>query len=255
MRLISIVTIAKNHAGGLDATLQSIENLQGVNIEIVLVIGSSIDETLKIAQRFTEKSKLRAVLVLQTSSGIYEAMNEGISACSGDSIIFMNAGDRFENKDCLSKLATELSIHEVGVVIGGYIVDKEGQVARLGIRENITPLNFAFNRSGGCHQAMLYKTSTIKSMNLFPLEYRLAADFDLTLRIIASFGGRRIPDLVAVIEPGGVADAGIVRVHREKHRSRSKFFEKHYLVLYSLIWMSLAIIKVTLKIHYRKLLR
>lgn len=255
MKTTSIITIAKNHATGLQATLTSIELLEGVNFEIILVIGSSNDRTLQIAQEFTERTSLKVRLLLQSGSGIYEAMNEGAQACSGDSILFMNAGDCFENAFSLKELVRELKTHKVGVVIGGYIVDKVGQTSHVKRSGRVTPFSFAFNRRGGCHQAMLYKTDAIKQLNLFPLQYRLAADFDLTLRVILAFGGRRIPQLIAVIEPGGVADKGIVQVHKEKHLSRSILFGKKYLSAYSYIWSLAAITKFRIKHLSRNFLK
>ncbi len=247
MKLTSIITIAKNHAVGLQATLNSIESLVGVDFEVVLVIGSSRDGTLQVAQEFTDRTSLDVRLLIQSSSGIYEAMNEGVLASSGDSIIFMNAGDCFENSFSLKELVRELDTHKVGVVIGGYVVDKVGQNRHVMGPGIVTPLSFAFNRKGGCHQTMLYVTDSIKALNLYPLEYRLAADFDLTLRVILSFGGRRISSLIAVIEPGGVADKGIVQVHKEKHRSRSKLFGKKYISVFSFIWSVAAITKFRMK--------
>jgi glycosyltransferase involved in cell wall biosynthesis len=253
--LTTIVTIAKNHEKGLQATLESIQILENVNIEVILVVGLSTDRTIEIAEKFAETTTLKVKLIIQTSSGIYEAMNEGVLASSGSSIIFMNAGDCFENPYGLKALLTELTLFEVGVVIGGYSIDSFGKEAHVKRRGELSPIEFAFNRTGGCHQAMLYDTNCIKSLNLYPLEYRLAADFDLTLRIISSFGGRRIAELIALVEPGGVADKGIIQVHKEKHHSRSTLFGRKSVTAYSFFWCYAAIAKISIRNQSKKLLR
>lgn len=252
MNLTTIVTIAKNHEKGLEATLKSIETLENVNIEVVLVVGPSTDRTVEIAEKFAETTTHIVKLILQTGSGIYEAMNEGVLASSGNSVIFMNAGDCFENPHSLEKLLIELTAFEVGVVIGGYSVDDFAKETHVKKRGELRPLNFAFNRTGGCHQAMLYDTKCVKSLNLYPLEYRLAADFDLTLRIISSFGGRRIPEIITLVEPGGVADKGIIQVHKEKHLSRSIFFGQKALTAYSFFWCYAAIMKISVRNQLKK---
>ena len=253
MDLTTIVTIAKNHEKGLEATLESIQTLENMKIEVVLVVGPSTDRTTEIAEKFAATTTHMVKLILQTGSGIYEAMNEGVLASSGTSVIFMNAGDCFENPYGLKKLLIELTAFEVGVVIGGYSIDNFGKETHVKRGGELSPLNFAFNRTGGCHQAMLYDTNCIKSLNLYPLEYRLAADFDLTLRIITSFGGRRIPELIALVEPGGVADKGIIQVHKEKHRSRSTLFGRKPVTAYSFFWCYAAIMKISIRNQLKKL--
>lgn len=255
MDLITIVTIAKNHEKGLQATLESIQKLENVNFEVVLVVGSSTDRTTEIAEKFAENTTHMVRVILQTGSGIYEAMNEGVLASRGTSVIFMNAGDCFENPYSLKKLFIELTTFKVGVVIGGYSIDNFGNEAHVKRGGKLRPIDFAFNRTGGCHQAMLYDTNCVKSLNLYPLEYRLAADFDLTLRIISSFGGRRIPELIALVEPGGVADMGIIQVHKEKHLSRSIFFGRNPVTVYSFIWCYAAIAKISIRNKLKKLFR
>ena len=249
--LTTIVTIAKNHENGLQVTLNSIEKLENVSIEVILVVGSSTDRTIEIAKKFIQSTGLRVKLILQTSSGIYEAMNEGLLASSGSSVIFMNAGDCFENPFGLEELVKELSVSRAGVVVGGYSVDNLRKETYVKKRGELRPFTFAFNRTGGCHQSMLYDINCIKSLNLYPLEYRLAADFDLTLRIISSFGGRRIPELIALVEPGGVADKGIIQVHKEKHRSRSILFGRKLITAYSLFWCYAAIAKISIRRHVK----
>jgi len=252
LQTTSIITIAKNHKAGLRRTLESISCLEGVNFEVVLVIGESSDGTLEVGRKFVETSFRQSVLISQEESGIYEAMNEGIKAAKGDSIIFMNAGDCFENSSCLRKMQIELDNNDIGVVIGGYVVEGLEQRPRIGTRKDISPSRFAFNRHGGCHQAMLYRTTAVKFFGGYSLDYRLAADFDLTLRIISTFKGLRIPILVALIEPGGVADMGIIEVHSEKHLSRKRILIKKHMVLYSLLWSFAAKTKIRLKGQFKK---
>jgi glycosyltransferase involved in cell wall biosynthesis len=251
--MTSIITIVKNHKHGLCKTLDSIGKLEEGEFEVILVVGESLDGTLQVAKDFVTDSSVDSVLICQEGSGIYEAMNLGIQAAKGNSMIFMNAGDCFESPTSLRKMQYELETHNVGVVIGGYVLDGYGSMARVSKRARVTPLGFAFNRRGGCHQAMLYRSSAINHFGGYPIRYRLAADFDLTLRIIATFEGLRVPILVALIEPGGVADKGIIQVHNEKHFSRKENFNKTYIIVYSLFWCLAAKSKIKTKIMLHKI--
>ena len=113
---ISVVTIAKNHALGLTHTLDSLRSQSFQNWESIIVVGKSTDETLLVAENYRSMDP-RVRVVEQLDSGIYEAMNLGISASIRDSIYlnFMNAGDVFYSTDSMQKMIEILE--EEGIII------------------------------------------------------------------------------------------------------------------------------------------
>ena len=92
MRL-SIITINKNNAAGLEKTAKSIAKLCDKSIcEWIVIDGNSNDGSQSIVQDYKEKI---AVFISESDNGIYDAMNKGVTHCSGDYVVFMNSGDCF----------------------------------------------------------------------------------------------------------------------------------------------------------------
>ena len=243
MAVISIVTIAKDHAPGLLVTHKSILEQDFIEWEMVIVIGASSDETLAYAYEL-QLLDSRIKVFEQGGLGIYQAMNEGLSIASADLIWFMNAGDRFTDSKVVSLAIVELVNSKAAMVIGGYQIDSgyKNQAYSYSYRR-ITPFKFAFNRRGGCHQAMIFRKSALIRAGGFNTRYSLASDFDLALKIIMSEKAIRVPEIYASIEPGGLAVQGITQVYRQKHDIRKELLQRRHITLLSFFWTYLAKLK------------
>ena len=244
---VSVITVVKNDAPGLGLTYANLVQQSLVDWEMIIVVGESTDNTLGLAQEIQSKD-IRVRLIKQLGKGIYPAMNDGLGATSGEFTWFMNAGDRFATKDVLNQALGELSRSNAAIVIGGYRVnnDSNGRVYSFS-NKIVTAREFAFTRRGGCHQAMMFSTKVLRFVGGFDTTFSLASDFDLVLRVIKVARVVRVPEVYAVIEPGGRADQGIYIVHREKHKIRQQILGGPFIFLSSLIWTLLARIKISLR--------
>ena len=98
--LISVVTVVLNATGEIQRTLGSVQEQEYKNVEHIVIDGGSTDGTVEIIRQ------ARAGLGFwssQPDSGIYQAMNRGLSKASGDLIGMLNAGDRYP-PDAISAL-------------------------------------------------------------------------------------------------------------------------------------------------------
>lgn len=101
---ISVITIVLNNKNFFMHTLNSVSNQNYENLEYIVVDGGSIDGTLEYIKK---NSKKIDKWISGKDSGIYDAMNLGLKLASGDWILFLNAGDRFSNKNVLSNILKE----------------------------------------------------------------------------------------------------------------------------------------------------
>ena len=244
---ISIVTIVKDHVDGLTDTHASILKQTHSDWEMLIVVGSSSDCTLLTA-RAMESHDGRIKVLEQKGEGIYGAMNEGLEIASAEFVWFMNAGDKFAAVDILEKALIEISHRNIGLLVGGYKIDggSPRQVYAFPNKE-LKKFSFAFNRRGGCHQAMIFRTLPLKKMGGYDPSFSLAADFKLILKVIRDEGAHRVSDVYAEIEPGGRADQGILLVHSQKHKIRKEILKGTVANFLSFAWTKLASSKVRLK--------
>jgi glycosyltransferase involved in cell wall biosynthesis len=91
--LISIITVVYNGAAFLEQTIESVINQTYKNIEYIVIDGGSTDGTLDIIDKYQEHV---AHFVSEPDKGLYDAMNKGIAAASGDLIGTINSDDWYE---------------------------------------------------------------------------------------------------------------------------------------------------------------
>lgn len=88
--VLSLVTVTKNCVTTIERTLDSVQRIKSAYIEYVIVDGASTDGTLEAIE---SRKGLVDVLVSESDSGIYNAMNKGVSLAQGTYICFINGDD------------------------------------------------------------------------------------------------------------------------------------------------------------------
>lgn len=95
--LISIVTVVYNGEKFIESAIQSIIEQTYKNIEYIIVDGNSTDSTLDIIKKYDNKIDY---WLSENDTGIYDAMNKGISLCNGDFIGILNSDDFYNLETC-----------------------------------------------------------------------------------------------------------------------------------------------------------
>lgn len=177
---ISIITVVRNDAQGLELTLANLVSLDYPNLELIVVDGASNDDTPNVAHKYYGSI---AQYLSEPDTGIYDAMNKGLRLATGDYVWFVNAGDRVASTDGLERLMTtdgELSDIYYGEAV---VVDTEGR--RLGLRRKKLPKKLTWRslRRGMvvCHQAFIVRRQIAP---LYDLKYRYAADIEWQIQCL-----------------------------------------------------------------------
>lgn len=163
---ISIITVTYNAGIMLEKTLNSIQKQQYGNKETIVVDGKSTDNSLTVIQRYTGNGT-----VTQWSSepdkGIYDAMNKGVNRCSGQWVIFMNAGDTFASDDVLQQVFSN-EWDDVDIVYGDVVKDEHIKTA---------PEHYhLYHRMLFCHQCVFVRRQCLVDIP-FDISHRLSADY------------------------------------------------------------------------------
>lgn len=178
---VSIVTVCYNSAKDIEQTILSIVNLNYDNIEYIVIDGASTDGTVDIIKKYaeggSESRKHRHHIskwVSEPDKGIYDAMNKGIAAATGDYIINMNAGDKL--LDIPVKCLEEAQRKKYAGVCG-CIVDEYGKVYRPEFNYKVRLYNTL------PHQALFYNR---QKMGRYDLQYKIVSDYDYNLNMFLS---------------------------------------------------------------------
>jgi len=96
---VSIVTVSLNAAGTISDTLQSVLRQQAsFPIEHICIDGGSTDGTRRIIDEFARINP-RLVRIYEPDRGLFDAMNKGLRAATGEYLLFLNADDFLIGQD------------------------------------------------------------------------------------------------------------------------------------------------------------
>lgn len=178
----SIITITYNAEKVLEETIQSVISQTYHHIEYIIVDGASKDNTMAIVERY--QANISRV-ISEPDKGLYDAMNKGIAAATGDYLCFLNAGDCLHEDDTIQKAVASITHKELPDIIYGHtaLVDGNGHFLRMRRLAPPEQLNWKSFKTGMlvCHQAFWVKRSLAGS---YDLSYRFSADFDWCIRVM-----------------------------------------------------------------------
>lgn len=105
--MLSIVTINRNNAIGLEKTMRSVAAQTCKEFEYIVVDGASTDGSVETVKKHeAEFNHLK--WVSEPDSGIYNAMNKGLRMTSGDYIQILNSGDSLATPDVMERMLSAL---------------------------------------------------------------------------------------------------------------------------------------------------
>ena len=130
--VLTIITINRNNAAGLEKTMQSVLSQTRMDFEYVVVDGASTDDSVDVVKRLAPDFGDRLKWISEPDKGIYNAMNKGIGMATGEYIEILNSGDSLAEKDVVEKMysAVEKEGHP-SILYGNMLKDfPDGHVHR-----------------------------------------------------------------------------------------------------------------------------
>lgn len=106
--VLTIITINRNNAAGLEKTMQSVLSQTRPDFEYVVVDGASTDGSEEVIRRFAECFGDRLKWVSEPDKGIYNAMNKGIGMATGEYVQILNSGDSLASPEVVERMYTTL---------------------------------------------------------------------------------------------------------------------------------------------------
>ncbi len=177
---VSIITVVYNAVETLEKSILSVISQGYSNIEYIIIDGGSTDGTIEIIEKY--KSKI-SYFISEKDKGLYDAMNKGIIACSGEIIGILNADDTFFSNNTIQKIVDFYnSSSEIEACIGDVVQhDENGKIRRYYSSKNWNPnkLRYGFMPP---HPSIFIRKELFKKYGLYSLNYKIGADFEMVVR-------------------------------------------------------------------------
>jgi lipopolysaccharide biosynthesis glycosyltransferase len=184
--LINIITVAYNAKDDLEKTIRSVICQDYPRINYIVIDGGSKDGTKEMVAKYKDKID---IFISEKDSGIYEAMNKGISKVKEGYLNFLNAGDCFISPRVISDTFRDIG-DAYDIVYGKIIPGRITAEKKRHSQENLdfTKKNLLRHNSATlCHQAMFTKKEIVP---LYDTSYKIKGDLDWYFEIV-----ERNPDL------------------------------------------------------------
>ena len=218
---ISVITPVFNDprvARALDSILSQRHEHE---LELIVVDAGSADCTMEILEGYRDSL---TTLISEPDEGIYDGMNKGIRHSTGDVVGILNADDRYADSHVLRDVLSAFDDESADACYGNLVyVNTHDQVVRYW---NSGAPGAARWRWGWMppHPTFFVRRSVYEEYGAFDLEFPIAADYELMLRLLFKERVRvKYLDRVLVRMAVGGASNGsisnIIKANREVARA------------------------------------
>ncbi len=186
---ISIITATFNSATTVLDTLESVLIQTYKNYELVIKDGGSKDTTLAVCREYEQKFEGKLKIISCPDKGIYDAMNQGIKAATGDIIGILNSDDMYYDDQVLERIAEAFKDPEIGCVYGDLQFVDAKDTSRV-VREwkGSQYLEGGFRKGWHpAHPTFYARRELFEKYGLFDTSFDVSADFELMLRFIERY--------------------------------------------------------------------
>lgn len=220
---ISVVTACYNAAGTIADTLRSVAEQSWPEVEHIVIDGASRDNTGEIVAALQRPG---GTYVCEPDRGLYDAMNKGIAAATGDIIGTLNADDFYAFPDALAHIASVFETRKVDAVLSdiGYVRDPAlDKIIRRYNSGRFRPDRIAWGWMPA-HPGMFLTREAYDRLGPYRTDYRIAADFEFVARAFGKAGltYTYLPEMIVKMRVGGLSTAGLgakMTINRESLRA------------------------------------
>lgn len=236
---VSIITACFNADKTIEETIRSVAKQTYPNIEYIIIDGASSDKTLEIVEKYRG---IVSVLVSEPDSGVYNAMNKGIKAATGDLVFFLNADDVFINELVVEQFANFARDRNEGLILGNQILldRNDGRVyhEKQALIDDIQLL-----KSTVFHPATFFRREVFdkygQKNGLYNEDNKIASDYEWYLNYFVKNNGdyAYLDKPVSVFHMGGLSsDTEHGKIHKaERQKIQEKYFTSGQVRTYNIL--------------------
>lgn len=203
---ISIITTCFNRESTIRNCIESVLSQDYPDIEYIIVDGASTDRSLSIINEYKDRI---ATIISEPDKGMYEALNKGIRAATGEVIGLLHSDDFLYATDTISHIAQALENSQADFIYGdGLFVESDhtdkvvrnwisGYYTKRKVRRGWLPL----------HPTCYIRKDILEKWGLYDESFRIAADSEFLVRYLyeADLKVCYLPKYIVRMRMGGLS--------------------------------------------------
>ena len=209
---ISIIIATFNSGKTVRDTIESVLRQTYQEYEYIIKDGGSKDDTLEICREYEPKFNGRMKIISAPDKGIYDAMNNGIEAATGDVVGLLNSDDFYTSNDILQTIAEAFKENDIDAVYGDIHFVKDIDLTKCVRYYSSAIFKRGWMRLGfmPAHPSFYCKKECYEKFGFFDTSYKVAADFENLLRLIykGKIKTKYIKKDFVTMRTGGASTAG-----------------------------------------------
>lgn len=210
MMKVSIITATYNSEKTIIDTLLSLEKQTHLDIEYIIIDGVSKDNTLKVIDR---NSTRVSTIISEPDKGIYDALNKGILAATGDIIGFLHSDDLLADSNVIADVVATFENNGCDAVYGDlqYVArDNIDHVIRCWKSGDFRPRKMQYGWMPP-HPTFYMKRELYERWGGFDLSFKISADYDSLTRYIIYHQVKLayLPRVLTKMRVGGISNRSV----------------------------------------------
>ena len=180
---VSIITATYNSSAHIVDCVKSVNDQTYQDIEHIIVDGASKDNTLDIVNGIPNRVEK---IISEPDKGIYDAMNKGIQAATGDVIGILNSDDFFTSDDVIQTVVESFNNYDIDALYGDVHFVSPDNLSKSVRYYSSSVFNPSLFRFGfmPAHPSFYMKKECYDKYGLYALDYKIASDYDLLIRYL-----------------------------------------------------------------------
>ncbi|ARN64741.1 glycosyltransferase [Vibrio vulnificus] len=213
---VSVITATYNSSQTIVDTVRSLEGQTYSDIEYIIVDGASKDNTLQVIElNCSRVSKI----ISEPDRGIYDALNKGIQAATGDIIGFLHSDDLLAYPQAIADLVNTMQASQSQAVYADleYVSkDDISKTVRLWTSGEYQKQNL-LNGWMPPHPTFYMRRECYQALGVFDLSFRISADYDSLLRYLwlNSVTMSYLPKVLIKMRVGGASNRSLSNIYKK----------------------------------------
>lgn len=180
---VSIITSVYNGEKYIKETIENVINQTYNNIEYIIIDGGSTDDTVDIIKKY---KKQIAYWKSEPDNGMYDAINKGLSVCTGKIIAYLNSDDLYADNSIVERVVDFFNknkcvywiysnvfvINSNSLVVNSYKVPELNYNTYASLKWSPIPQPTTF-----------WRREVIVQCGVFNKDLKMAGDYEFFLRI------------------------------------------------------------------------